>query len=232
MTAKKLRRRAESGVSRTVSRTKQACAASPGPTPEQFVAYQAVFDHFNRALFDGKLPPVILNFSRKNRTYGFFAPDRWVGASTKTHEISLNPAHLRTREEKEVASTLVHEMVHLWQHVYGSPSRTGYHNREWATKMEAVGLVPSSTGQPGGKKTGQNMTHYIEPGGVYEKAFAELPSECWLPWAAVPELRDRKGGGGSGKVAYVCPAGHGKAWGKPGLSIVCGECGRGWEARS
>ena len=45
------------------------------------------------------------------------------------------------------------------------PGRTGYHNREWASKMLEVGLVPSDTGQPGGKQTGQHMTHYIDPKG-------------------------------------------------------------------
>jgi hypothetical protein len=29
--------------------------------------------------------------------------------------------------------------------------------------MESIGLVPSNTGLPGGKRTGQQMTHYIMP---------------------------------------------------------------------
>jgi hypothetical protein len=39
-------------------------------------------------------------------------------------------------------------MVHLWQHHHGKPSRTGYHNKEWATMMKAVGLIPSDTAAP------------------------------------------------------------------------------------
>jgi hypothetical protein len=45
-----------------------------------------------------------------------------------------------------ILSTLVHEMVHVWQETYGNPSRRGYHNRQWAEKMREVGLQPSSTG--------------------------------------------------------------------------------------
>jgi hypothetical protein len=35
-------------------------------------------------------------------------------------------------------STLFHEKAHLWQHHFGNPSRTGYHNKEWAACMAAA----------------------------------------------------------------------------------------------
>jgi hypothetical protein len=34
------------------------------------------------------------------------------------------------------------------------PKRRNYHNKEWAAKMIALGLMPSSTGMVGGKITG------------------------------------------------------------------------------
>jgi hypothetical protein len=48
------------------------------------------------------------------RQGGFFAPERWEKGNAVKHEISLNPSHLRSRKPIEVASTLVHEMVHLF----------------------------------------------------------------------------------------------------------------------
>jgi hypothetical protein len=48
--------------------------------------------------------------------------------------------------------------------------RRNYHNKEWAVKMREVGLIPTDTGQPGGKDTGQKVTHVIEPGGRFEQA--------------------------------------------------------------
>ena len=45
-----------------------------------------------------------------------------------------------SRPIEESMGTLVHEMVHFWQQEFGTPSRRGYHNREWADKMEALGL--------------------------------------------------------------------------------------------
>ena len=49
----------------------------------------------------------------------------------------------------------------------------GYHpqlsaalyDRQWAAKMREIGLQPSSTGEEGGKETGQSMSHYIIPDG-------------------------------------------------------------------
>jgi len=60
----------------------------------------------------------------------------------------------------------VHEMVHLWQHMHGKPGARGYHNKEWAAKMKAIGLQPSNNGMVGGKETGQHMMDYIIPDGV------------------------------------------------------------------
>lgn len=70
--------------------------------------------------------------------------------------------------------TVVHEMVHFWQHHHGNPGRGRYHNNEGADKMEAVGLMPSSTGQPGGKRTGDSVADYPIEGGRFLAVCAEL----------------------------------------------------------
>jgi hypothetical protein len=218
-------------------RTKQAGevpmgAARPAPTPEQFSAYQSMYDHFNRALFDGELPQVILNFSRRAGSLGFFAAERWDDGRARTHEISLNPAHLKERSPIDVASTLVHEMVHLWQQERGTPSRAGYHNAEWAEKMESVGLVPSDTGGPGGHRVGQQMHHYVADTGRFQHAFELLPRGCLLPWRCRPEeergAREGRGtvAGTRNKVKYTCPSCASNVWGKPDLEIQCVPCVR------
>lgn len=201
-------------------------------TAKQFGAYQAMFDHFNRTLFAGKLRPVLLNFSRHAGALGFFAPSRWatgdgvdVGKVDVRHEISLNPAWLRSRPPIDVASTLVHEMVHLWQQDFGQPSRRGYHNEQWARAMESVGLIPSSTARPGGARVGQRVSHYIAEGGRFEKAFARLPKRCRLPWTCdEPDAATKKKAKQKNKVKYTCPDCAANVWGKPGLAIACLEC--------
>jgi hypothetical protein len=76
--------------------------------------------------------------------------------------------------DREIVSTLVHEMVHQWQHHFGKPSRRSYHNKQWAAKVIEFGLIPSHTGKPGGKQTGQSVSHYIEENGLYDTKWQTL----------------------------------------------------------
>jgi hypothetical protein len=73
-----------------------------------------------------------------------------------------------------LSAPLVHEMAHVWQHAHGKRTRNGYHNKEWAAKMDELGQLPSDTGQPGGKRTGQKCSHYIAKVGPFAIACAEL----------------------------------------------------------
>ncbi|MEM6737045.1 MAG: SprT-like domain-containing protein [Bacteroidota bacterium] len=216
------------------------------PTKDQWSAYQQIFDYFNQELFDGKLPGVILNFSRKAKTHGFFAHKRWEGAGGQKHEISLNP-EIMIRDPKEYLSTLVHEMVHEWElEIEEKSPRRNYHTRVWADKMKSIGLIPSNTGEPGGKEVGQSMSHYIEPGGKYEVAYEAMPKDYLLPFTAVewfikpsaPKIegeRSREPGKGAGaskkgvnrnqyKSKYTCPSCSINMWGKAGLNVKCADC--------
>jgi hypothetical protein len=56
----------------------------------------------------------------------------------------------------------------------GKPSRACYHNTEWADKMESIGLMPSSTGHPGGRRVGQHVSDYVIAGGPYALATQKL----------------------------------------------------------
>lgn len=202
------------------------------PTAEQFGAFQAAFDYFNERLFENRLPGCILNLSRTRGALGFFSPERWEKDGRKAHEISLNPDWLNS-DPAEVMSTLVHEMVHLWQQEYGNPGRRGYHNLEWAAKMEEVGLVPSSTGRPDGKRIGDSMSDYIDPDGAFQQVFAELPDAALLPWHSTEQCISEGPAGLAGpkddeqtkkrKVKYSCPQCSTNVWGKPGLKLLCGE---------
>lgn len=149
------------------------------PTPQTYAELQRAFDHFNQRLFGGTIPPCLITFQREKRTYGYFSSERFVhrDGKTKTDEIAMNPSYFAVVPLMEVLQTLVHEMVHSWQFHFGTPSRKGYHNQEWASKMEAVGLMPSSTGQPGGAKTGEKMGDYTIEGSPFALACAELSTQ-------------------------------------------------------
>jgi hypothetical protein len=180
-------------------------------TTVQFKTLDDLYRFYNSALFNGKLADCIVNMSRHNGSYGFFAAQRWRpaenGENRRIHEISLNPDYL-DRPSPEWHATFVHEMVHLWQEDCGRPSRAAYHNKEWAAKMEALGLIPSDTGKPGGKKTGQNVHHYINREGRFIRVFNRLNAETleaprlkYLPAYPHPEPKNRKRGETGWKTA-------------------------------
>jgi len=195
------------------------------PTLEQFAAYQAAYDYFNRRLFENKLKPCLLNFRGKHkRNMGLFWPKKRARLKGGvTHEIALNPEVLH-RPLIETFATLVHEMAHQWQQDWGTPPRGGYHDREWGQRMEQIGLIPSNTGEPGGKKTGQQMTHYVAKDGAFETAFQMMLKTVSLPWltgsfAEVVKSPSKN----KNKVKYTCECGT-TVWGKADLLILCGEC--------
>lgn len=196
------------------------------PTHRAYAELTVAYNFLNEKLFENQLPPCLITMQRGRKAYGYFSGDRWVSSSDPgdlTNEIALNPVHFATRTPKQVFSTLAHEMVHLWQHCYGKPGRWGYHNKEWAKKMRQIGLIPSDTGQAGGKETGHKVTHYVEEGGAFERIYLHLEQAG----ATIPYL-DRKNGATPStekkKIKYTCPICKINAWGKPTLKLTCGEC--------
>lgn len=201
------------------------------PTHRTYTSLDAAYGHFNRELFDGRLPPCLITMQRQKGAHGYFSGERFAsldGPQEVSDEIALNPAHFARRTTTQTLSTLVHEMVHSWQHHFGGPSRSGYHNGEWAAKMREVGLVPSATGAPGGKETGQRVSHYIEAGGRFERSCT-----TYLAAGAASLYHDRAGDQvaikarakkAASKTRYTCPSCGLNAWAKPEINLICGGC--------
>lgn len=226
------------------------------PTADLYGELQSAYNWFNGHLFEGKLPQVLLTVQRKDyRVLGYYCHERFEkeGGKAKVAELAMNPMHFHMMGAKECLATLVHEMCHVWQFHFGSPGRRGYHNKEWGDKMEACGLMPSNTSKPGGKKTGEQMHHYVIEGGAFEQAFEALGLER-ISWAdrALEMLREQQaprvpeGDGEDGdrglidrtplrpnktlRVRYTCPGCGAHAWGKPNLWLVCGKEGLTYQA--
>lgn len=209
----------------------------PAPTRLQYGGLDRAYDFFNNRLFDGTLPRCLITLQRKSKAKGFFSGDRfttWDGLEV-TDEIALNPATFRERTVEEILSTLVHEMAHLWQHHFGKAGEGTYHNKEWAAKMDALGLIPTDTGEPGGKRTGRRVTHIIQAGGAFQRECQALLNDgLILPYVE----RDNDDGDGedeqaaakaakkaakaASKTKFTCPTCHCNAWAKADLLIACG----------
>jgi len=198
------------------------------PTTQTYTSLATAYDFFNRELFSGSLPPCLITMQRHKNAYGYFSGERFANTADPkdvTDEIALNPVHFATQKPDKVLSTLAHEMAHLWQHHYGKPPRKGYHDKQWAAKMHEIGLIPTATGQPDGKETGQKMTHLIDENGHFARAvsklLAEHPAILYSDRSENDAARKKKA---ASKTKYTCPDCGLNAWAKPDARLICGTC--------
>lgn len=205
----------------------------------QYETLDKAYKFFNQKLFENKLPDCMLLMQRKGkRNLGYFHPERFVdrqlidearskkmkNSVPRIDELSLNPDNFVGRSDIEIMQTLVHEMAHVWQfRCTDKYPRNGYHDKVWGRQMEAIGLMPSNTGEEGGKRTGQQMMDYPIKGGKFEiacKAFLKSNkiklTSFPLPAAASTQNKN--------KTKYTCPSCEMNAWAKPNANIQCGDC--------
>jgi len=215
-------------------------------TADAYGRIEYAFRYFNAALFDDRLPPCILTFTRRQRTLGYFGAEFFASVDrTKAHEISLNPAYFETRGDRVTLSTLVHEQAHLARHEYGPANRRGgkgargYHDLVWARLMLSVGLHPTADGTWHGKMTGYSVTHLIVEGGPFDTACAALLASGfgirWRDHRHEPEMVIDPAGNDSAyappeprstRSKYTCPSCRQNAWAKHSAQLVCGACSR------
>jgi predicted SprT family Zn-dependent metalloprotease len=197
-------------------------------TTAEYSSFQQAFEYFNRRLFENALPDAMITLQRVTKAKGYFWADQFrhrTAAGRTIDEIALNPDTFDGRTDEDILSTLVHEMTHFWQKVHGKPGRRGYHNQQWADKMKSIGLQPTSTGGPGGKETGEHMTHLIVAGGVYAVAVAELLARGFaLSWNATPAAPGDRKKKKNTRSKFTCPECGANAWAKPGMNLWCGDC--------
>ena len=196
------------------------------PTVETYEGLDRAFNHFNKALFEERLPPVMFTLTRKRNAHGYFWAEQFEHRADgdRTHEIALNP-NTMSRDLVTILSTLVHEMTHLEQQEYGKPSKNGHHNREWANLMLRVGLIPTDTGNEGGKMTDRKVTHMIDPNGDFLTAASELVDTGFdLPYFTAPREAAGAKKKDLSKVKHTCPSCDFRAWAKQGANLYCGDC--------
>jgi len=196
-------------------------------TKIEYAGFEKAFNVFNEQLFNSALPPCLITLQKKGQCYGYFSPNRFsnrLDTNAKVDEIALNPNHFKGRSDLKILSTLVHEMTHHYQSHFGKPSRSGYHNKEWAELIESVGLMPSDTGKPGGKRTGQRMSHYIIRGGRFEQFAKDLLNKGFrLNWEGIGVGAKSKNRS-KNKVKFSCSNCMQNAWAKPSAKLNCGIC--------
>lgn len=213
------------------------------PTIETYGALQYALNVYNGRLFGGRLPKCMITLHRSGGAFGYFWGNKFAETDNPqnlANEIALNPALMVDRSDEEILSTFVHELTHHWQfYLSEKPNRRlkcrSYHDLEWAGKMEEIGLIPSDTGKPGGKKTGTRVSHYIEEGGPFQIVTRELLATGFtLKWADAQSQAIMPGGEDTGsqkkdqsKRKFNCPSCGQNAWAKHSARLMCGNgiCG-------
>lgn len=214
-----------------ITATDVRLSTNVAPSVELTTQLQGAFEHFNKALFGDKLAPVMFSNVRLKKSLGHHWPASWARRKElkgKIDEIGLDFARLREANsgDKEVLSTLVHEMCHQLVAMTGKPERG--HGHMWCAAMRLVGLEPvilNSKGEPTGKATGPNSSHTIDKGGAFDKAADELLGTGWrFVWfnEALPEPEKAKKKKKAGaKAKHTCPECGANAWGKPSMVLTC-----------
>lgn len=206
-------------------------------TAGEYRTLQEAYDHFNAALFESSLPQVLITLQRHRGARGYFSPKRFQRrekSRERIHEVALNPDCFINRTDEEILSTLAHEMVHVWQQEHGHPGRGRYHNREWAARMRTIGLMPSTTGKPGGGITGDCVSHYILEGRPFVAACLDFLGRYRLVWESATALNADSGSPlgtvrTQTRTKFTCPNCGLNVWAKPDALIDCHRCSR--EAR-
>ena len=99
----------------------------------------SLFDQLNIVFFNSRLPKAVISIGPDLIVrYGYYRIGRDdIGAKNRIH---LNSRHFG-RSESDVAVTLLHEMLHVHQHLFETPCRKpSYHNAEFVKLAASLGL--------------------------------------------------------------------------------------------
>lgn len=134
---------------------------------------QHMYSSFNRSLKadlpDNIIFTLIPNRTTKSRYLGWFFNSKWTDGKDNIHELNITPDHLN-RPVKDIAETIIHEMVHLKNAIRGIEdcNRTQYHNKNFKKQAEEFGLTVTRTRTKGyaytalGEKAQTIVNEYID----------------------------------------------------------------------
>ena len=99
-----------------------------------------IFDLLNEEFFESALSRPTITIQSTPKAYGHFSlrDDTWISKNGMSHEINIGAGTL-SRPIENVCATLLHEMVHYYNHIHGiqdcSRGNT-YHNKRFKTAAE------------------------------------------------------------------------------------------------
>ena len=89
-------------------------------------------------------------------------------------EVVISLCHL-DRSLAEILRTLLHEMLHQWQHHHGHPSKNAHHNDEFRAKAMALGIPTNKRGHSLGVVAGSPFDQLVQEMGIETVTGIKVP---------------------------------------------------------
>lgn len=167
-----------------------------------------LFEVFNYKYFEGQLSKPVITVSPDTTKGAYGWCTSWKAWKEAGHEgegyyeINICAEYL-SRSYEDVAGTMLHEMVHLYNLENGvkDTSRAGtYHNKKFKDAAEAHGLTVEATEKYGWSKTALNEESRQEV-----EDFMNSIGKASFDLYREPVKVEKKKGGKSNSRKYVCP---------------------------
>lgn len=189
---------------------------------------ETLFSKFNKKFYNGELdkPVITVSPDTTKGAYGWCTSWKAWGKATDDeeeqkddgyYEINLCAEYL-SRPFEDVAETLLHEMVHLYNLQVGiqDTSRGGtYHNKKFKEAAEQYGLIAEATG-----KYGYTNTSLNDEAKAFVDKMADKKFELFRK--PVPKISGKSKSSSSRK--YVCPMCGAIVRATKEVHVVCGDC--------
>ena len=224
----------QSEIDRTI---KASLLKIDGETPNAQLSttFLQTYEILNRALWAGKLPAnVMFVVNCRRGVAGHYVPDRWSSSDGQTaHEIAFDGNRLRQNDGLHFLGVFAHECTHLWQYIYGTPGKYGYHNKEFAVEARRVGLETIDLSGDGGKDTGVRVSAKIIERGALDQLYQRMVAAGFeVTWAQAllntssidPQQESLRKKKRASKTRYSCVTCSLNAWAKPNVKLICGSC--------
>ena len=177
-----------------------------------------MFDIFNEKLFANELekPVISIQADYTNKAYGWCSVNKvWETCDEEAYyEINICAEHMR-RSFHEIAGTLLHEMVHLYNLMNDIKdcNASQYHNKNYKVAAEAHGLNVEKTSHGYSHATLNDVSRAIADTMTYSFDIARKPRVKTSSSKNKPTLK------------YMCPCCGAKVYSTSELNITCNDCG-------
>lgn len=191
---------------------------------EEMCWYQKFFDVVNKRHFTAQplpQPAFSIQQSRRRVELGHYLQCR--NAFALADEISVSARCLEELSLLQRMEIIAHEIVHLWEDLYGTPPKTRwYHSKAFCDRAEELGII-AARGRGHTLKVTDPFVSICRELGINDPIpNYEQPKGERVATAAIVVQKGPRASGGLTKWICECPA---NVWvGRKSVRIRCEEC--------